>query len=533
MMVMGLSTAWCMGSASASERALVIEHACHTFDPLSTLFTECNFARRYISTPLFYYSEKVDGLDSLVAEQVVFDNDAATLDFYLNPAVKWSDGEPVVAEDYLLTLQRANEQAALQGQVANILNWLKEEGHCLPVNASACLHGVTIKSPYHLQIRLKMAPSAEVLKLMGTNDLLPTPTSFWGVHKEETYTRKDLPTYGVYKIDSDSYMPGDLINQTLRFIPDPLSVRPQLQHYSSITAMRRVGWKGKRLRERLVSGTLPDLIFNISGGMYFMYESVLQNGWKIILDSDYRNTLSALLDQENIEPKLKEALILLLDSNEFVSRFGLRASLPAYQLAPELSDETGFVNRYRIQNRGERLQRAKVLLEEIGITSDKRRALNLIYDLPALTKVAANVKSMLKPFGIDVTTHFFADFYSPEFEQFRQSNLLHIELLSWISRKDSMEYMVSMAQVSVLNLLTDEEMSQYQALSEKVLSPENDSESIKAISALEEMLVNGGKFVVLSLPQLVNMLAHDLCIDHDSPDSRDSPGFLVPCRVIE
>lgn len=92
-------------------------------------------------------------------------NDGLTYDFYLRPEARWSNGDPVTADDYRRSIFRLLEPA-LAGQLVDYAYPIVgAEDYHLGRNKDPATVGVTAIDAHHLQIRLR-APTTHFLYLM-------------------------------------------------------------------------------------------------------------------------------------------------------------------------------------------------------------------------------------------------------------------------------------------------------------------------------------------------------------------------------
>jgi len=126
-------------SDAAAEQTLIypLSDTGSYIDLMKSLYNCIFTATRIVNEPLFAVDKELEVIP-MGTEKWTLSDDGLTWTFQLRNEMKWSDGEPVTAHDYVFALQRAVEQGYDFGwywkSAAGIKNWDRVEKRELPVD---------------------------------------------------------------------------------------------------------------------------------------------------------------------------------------------------------------------------------------------------------------------------------------------------------------------------------------------------------------------------------------------------------------
>ncbi len=327
------------------------------------------------------------------AKSYTVSGDGLTYTFILRDDLRWSDGTPLEAKDFvfsLLHLVDPDTASPLAGSAFPIKNARAVNRGELPPDRL----GVTVVDNLTLRIELEQ-PMPFFPKLMIKSAFSPIPEHVfreygnswahpdhivsngayklteWLLHESIVLTRNE-EYYGaeLAKIDKVIYYPVENEGQSfLRYRAGEIDV---LRNFP----LARLDWIRENLSEHmLIHPTLQSTLILINA------EKALFNDVKV------RKVLSIALDRETLSNKL------LRDG-----------SVPAYNLViPLLSDYGSNLPEYSRLPMQERQDEARTLLESAGYTADAPLRVNLKYGaFERFRPVVIAVQAMWEEIGIDV-----------------------------------------------------------------------------------------------------------------------------------
>ena len=130
----------------------------------------------------------------VLAESWAYDADGKTVYYKLRPDVRWSDGQPVTADDYVYTLEFMRSEAIVAPWYNNyyseqILDVKKYDEHTISVTSAVK------KAPVDLQLSVSISPTAKHFYTLDENFVL-------------NYNWKIAPNTGPYQITEKSMRRG-------------------------------------------------------------------------------------------------------------------------------------------------------------------------------------------------------------------------------------------------------------------------------------------------------------------------------------
>jgi oligopeptide transport system substrate-binding protein len=322
--------------------------------------------------------------------------DGRVYGFRLRPEGRWSNGDPVVAEDFAVALRRAVDPATGSSYGA-ILSPIEHAADIIAGRRPAADLGVTATGEHELEIRL-VAPTSYFLALLSNPVAFPVhrPTlaaygnAFarvgrlvsngpfrlveWTVNERVKVERNPFfREAAAVAIDSVIYYPLDEPAAELqRYRADELDFTESIPN-------SRFAWLREQFGDELV--VAPYL-----GVYYYMF-----------------NLHRPPFD----DPRLRRALSMVVDRELLVERVTGVGELPAFSFVPPgVRDYEPAALSWRTATREERWAEARRLYEEAGFRDDRPLRFELIYNTGGNhRKIALAIASMWKEaLGVEVKT---------------------------------------------------------------------------------------------------------------------------------
>jgi oligopeptide transport system substrate-binding protein len=330
------------------------------------------------------------------AERWEASDDGLEYTFWLRPNARWSNGEPVTADDFVYSYQRLVDPATAAIFIDSIAA-VENAEEILASDLSPDQLGVVAINPYKLQIRLQR-PVPYFLSLLTHPSTFPVHRGSIEQHGDAYSHPGNLVSSGAYKLHAwevGSYI--ELVRNEhywdnthtaidrVRFyvIPQPMT---ELNRYRAgeldITQSIPTAAFAQMLKER------PDEVrTSPSLGVYYY-------GFNLSNPKFSRNS------------KLRQALSLAIDREAIATNVVGRGESPAYSWVPE--GVAGYQPRrlsYTSMTQVERNEKARQLYRAAGFGPNKPFKLEVRYNTSnAQQRIALAVQSMwLEALGVEVT----------------------------------------------------------------------------------------------------------------------------------
>ena len=328
-----------------------------------------------------------------MAERWEVSDDGLTYTFYLRNA-KWSDGEPVTAHDFVFALQRI-----MNPQTAAKYAWLQYPiKNAEPINtgdAAPNTLGVEAVNDRTLKITLENV-TPFFLGALTHYTAYPIPQHAYEKHGEDWVKPENIVSNGPYR--AVEWVPGSHVRAVANerhHAASQLDIREVVYYVleDNSAALKRyeagefdilTGFPTDQI-ERLRAERADELFVAPFLGLYYY---VFNHNTKALQDARVREALSMTINRKIITEKI----------------IG-RGEIPAYSWVPPGMDN--YRPPYEVQWKNtpysERVERAKALLREAGISPDNPLELVLRYNTDENHKrLAVAVAGMWKPLGVQV-----------------------------------------------------------------------------------------------------------------------------------
>jgi oligopeptide transport system substrate-binding protein len=322
--------------------------------------------------------------------------DGLVYTFHLRPDGRWSNGEPVTAEDFVFALRRLVAPATGAADISPIRRIVAAPAINAGRETDATKLGVEAIDPLTLRIRLTERQSTLPLYLSSTYGM---PLNRAEIERAgEAWTRPgNLVGNGPYRLDS--WVPSsEIVLVRNAYFHDPAGIAVDQVHYL-VTDVLETGLK------RYLTGEL-DWAIVPPPKLPWAHESraaELHSGAVLGIRYLFFNLKSGKLAPH---PKLREALSLAVDREALADKVAARGEQPAYGwVTPVIPAYRTQAYAWQAMPMAERIARARSLLAEEGYGPDHPLAVTISYGTEEVTrKTLLAIASMWKSaLGVEVT----------------------------------------------------------------------------------------------------------------------------------
>jgi oligopeptide transport system substrate-binding protein len=360
-----------------------------------------------ITTSLYAYGIDTDlfiGLVALSADAKPVPGAAESWDvspdkkiwtFHLRHDGKWSNGEPVTADDFVYSFRRLVDPKTAAGDPSDLKQVVNFEAIVSGTEKDLTKLGVEALDTYTLRMTLT-EPRLVLPVLLAHPPLLPVPRAAiekWG----DQWTRPEhIVSNGPYRMES--WVPQSAI--VLRKNPEFFD--------AATVKIDEVRWLDAEDREaallRYRAGELDwiTLTRNHIGWARQNLADQLHN------DPYNANTvmpINMIKGPLATDIRLREALNLAIDRDALVTQIDPRGELPAYGINPPvLSDYTPQSMPMKEMSQADRTKRAKALIAAAGYGPDHPLKLTVSYPTQDSSRqILLAFRAMLLPLGVELT----------------------------------------------------------------------------------------------------------------------------------
>lgn len=330
------------------------------------------------------------------AERWEISADGLEYTFYLRPAARWSNGDPVVAEDYVFGLRRSVSPATASSY-AQLLAPIENAAAVIAGEADPAELGVRALDDHTLQISLA-APTPYLLGML-------THTSAYPVHRPSLAAHGDQFTRPGKLVSNGPYMLDDYVAQSHVKL-----VRNALYHQADEVAIdtvyyfntedRNAELKRYRADELDYTFTVPSTQLNW----------IRENLGGQLRSAPYLSVYYYILNLDKApfkdQPALRQALSMAIDRKTLAEKVVGAGDVPAYSFVPP-----GVAGHQQVQYRWaetpypERLQQAQALYEQAGYSRVAPLQVEMRYNTSENhKKIAVAIAAMWKQaLGVEAT----------------------------------------------------------------------------------------------------------------------------------
>ena len=328
------------------------------------------------------------------AESWTVSPDGTVYTFKLRADGKWSNGDPVTAEDFVYSLRRL-EDPATGAEYASMLYVIRNGEEVNTGKAKPEELGVRAVDPATLEITLK-SPTPYFLEMLTHQSTYPVNKASMDALGANWIKPGKLVSNGPFTLAE--FIPNDHI----RVVRNPQfhaadEVKLDAVNYipteDRSTAIKRYEAGELDSNDDLPTEQLADLKKKFGDqvkvgpylGTYYYAVKTDKAPWN--------------------DPKLRRAVSMLIDRDFLAEKVWQNSMLPAYSMVPPgIEGYTPAMADYAEMSQFDREDEAKKILAELGYGPDKPLKLEIRYNTSENHKnTAVAIQEQLKPFGIEVT----------------------------------------------------------------------------------------------------------------------------------
>ncbi|HET6621099.1 MAG TPA: peptide ABC transporter substrate-binding protein [Dongiaceae bacterium] len=365
-----------------------------TLDPAkSTGVPESNIQYELLEGLTTY---SVDGLVIPgVAEKWDVSDDSKTYTFHLRDS-KWSNGDPVTADDFVYSWRRVVDPATASdyAPIFNVITNAEEINKGEEKDLTKL--GVEAVDPKTLKVSLKES-TPYFLSMLRHSSFLPV-------------NKADVEKYG-----QDWTKPGNFIGNGAFTLSEwtpqsSLTVVKNPNYYdaANVKLDKIVFYPTEDIAEefkRFRNGEL-DITYEVPSDQVKMIESTMKDEYeaKPYLGT-YYYVINLTREPLGKQKGLREALSLAIDRETLADKVLNGSFLPGYSwVPPGIPDYPNHYLDFKDMKQADRLAKAKELMEKAGYGPDKPLKLEILYNTSENhKKIAIAIQNMWKKIGVDAT----------------------------------------------------------------------------------------------------------------------------------
>lgn len=339
----------------------------------------------------------VDGSTSPGVAEKWENQDFKVWTFHLRKDAKWSNGEPVTAQDFVYSWQRLADPDTASPYASYL-----QYGHLLNIDEiiegkkPASELGVKAIDDHTLEVTLSEAvPYFD--KLLVHSSMSPVPKATVEKFGEKWTQPANLVSNGAYKLQNWVVNERIVLERNTNYWDNAKTVINQVTYLPISSEVTDVN--------RYRSGEIEMTYTNMPIELFQKLKKEIPD--EVHVDP-YLCTYYYEINNQKApftDPRVREALKLALDRDIIVNKVKNQGDLPAYSFTPPYTDGAKLIEpEWFKQTQEERNARAKQLLEEAGFTADKPLTFNLLYNTSDLHKKLAIAVSSIwkKNLGVNV-----------------------------------------------------------------------------------------------------------------------------------
>lgn len=366
-------------------------------DSLDPAQIRSGFAAEAILTDLFEGLVSESGEGGIAPAQALRweqSDDGLVWRFFLRPGLRWSNGEPLGASDFVYAWRRLIDPATASASASLML--------ATGINNAAAIYGgalaptdlgVEAESEQVLRVTLER-PVPYLLHLLSQRAFVPLPGAVIGRFGRAWTQPAHMVSNGAYRLSA--WIPNERIELTRNpHYWDPASGRIGQVNYLPLSSLNeeRLGYEAGRIQ--MTHRVQPEY-----------YQQILQAAperlWRLPLFGTYLYSFN-LQRPELARIEVRRALSLAIDREVLTQYVTGQGEQIAWSLLPPMPGYVAAAREEADLPRAERLRQAAALLKRVGIGPDHPLHLSLTYNHSELQKkMALAVAAMWKPLGVEL-----------------------------------------------------------------------------------------------------------------------------------
>ena len=355
-------------------------------DPQRASSTQAQHVIRDVFEGLLSYSpdgEVVGG----VAERWALSEDALEYTFWLRPNARWSNGDPVTAEDFVFSLRRLVDPATAAFYAENLSPVLNARAIVAGRMPPASL-GVEAIGPLELRIRLEQ-PTAHFLLLLTQPPAFPVNAKSIAQHGERFVRPGNLVSNGAYTLEG--WTLGSILDLK----------RNESYWNNANTAIDEVRYhvapEPNNELNRYLAGEL-DITSTVPSEAFERMKKERPDELRVAPTlSVYYYGFNMTRPELGENPKLREALSMAIDRESLAAKVVARGEVPAYSfVVPGTANYEPPQLYYASMTQDEREERARRLYAEAGYSDENPFEVEVRYNSSATHwRIALAIQEMM------------------------------------------------------------------------------------------------------------------------------------------
>ncbi|MFQ2269044.1 peptide ABC transporter substrate-binding protein [Aeromonas enteropelogenes] len=315
--------------------------------------------------------------------------------FFLRPQLKWSNGEPLVAGDFVYAWRRLLDPAQSSPSAGLLLATGINNAQSIYAGAlEPDMLGVEAESDQILKVTLER-PVPYFLQLISQRPFVPVNEKAIASFGKQWTQPGKLVSNGAYKLES--WVPNERLEaqRNLHYWDD---AHTRIQR---VTYLPLASQHAERLRYE--AGEIQ--LTNKVALEYYqkIKQATPERIWGLPLLGTYLYTFN-LRRPELQDVRVRQALSMAIDRTLLTDKVSGQGELPAWSLLPKMPGYDALHPAQASQDQPSRLAKAAELLAEAGYSSARPLKLTLTYNTSENhKKLALAVAAMWKPLGVEVT----------------------------------------------------------------------------------------------------------------------------------
>jgi len=331
-----------------------------------------------------------------VAESWEISDDGTVYTFRLRDDAKWSNGDPVTANDFVYSFRRTVDPATASDYAPILSPIVNASAIIAGENTDIASLGVVAIDDLTLQITLN-GPTPYILGLLTHNVAFP-------VHQATVEEFGDEWTRPGNMVSNGAFMLEDWVPQSQLTVVK----NPNFHAADEVMLDKIVFYPTEDLAEELKryrAGEL-DITYDVpSDQVTWLEENMADEFHNTPYLGTYYYVINLTKEPLGADLRIRQALALAIDREILTEKITQAGELPAYAwVPPDIAGYTQQATFYKDMSQDERNAMAAELMAEAGHGPDNPLAIELLYNTSDNhKKIAVAIASMWKKIGVETT----------------------------------------------------------------------------------------------------------------------------------